>query len=563
MKFKNTLVILLLIMLFIVSCQNSSSTSSLVSSDTSSFVSSQTSDEKISKVGLYSAPEGVSIAKDVTMQINGESVDLYEVMVNNSQRWNGLAPDRIPNYVAIIQLEGRATIEVKTEYELNYNTVIRPLYYNILPFTDIKNQTFTFEIFNVGSYVIEINGDRSNVIHLFVKSFEDDYTSLKNEENVIYFGPGLHNSSNNNLIKNNTVEIKSNQTVVIDYGAVVQARFVSHHTSNISLIGGGIIDGSVFSRIAGQPSGNTQFVPIDFNYCKNVLLKGITFLDPAGWCVNFYFIEDALIDGINIITSRSNGDGISLQSNQNVEVKNCFVRTWDDSLVVKNYPHWSDKSKHGLTRNIKFEDIIIWTDLAQSMEIGYETIGETLEDVIFDNITVLHNLHKPVISIHNGNNAKIKNIKFKNITVEDASMGLGDASSNNELIDIRVLYSSNFSSNHVVTPLGTISNVEIDNVKVISGNNNIPITIKGYYDNRYDSTHFVTNVSIKNVEIKGSIIKSNYPFLRTNEYINNLIISNDNNKINGAIIKRKWSKEELKEYSKVPIVIKNRNIVTV
>ena len=124
MKFKNTLVILLLIMLFIVSCQNSSSTSSLVSSDTSSFVSSQTSDEKISKVGLYSAPEGVSIAKDVTMQINGESVDLYEVMVNNSQRWNGLAPDRIPNYVAIIQLEGRATIEVKTEYELNYNTVI-------------------------------------------------------------------------------------------------------------------------------------------------------------------------------------------------------------------------------------------------------------------------------------------------------------------------------------------------------------------------------------------------------------------------------------------------------
>ena len=105
-----------------------------------------------------------------------------------------------------------------------------------------------------------------------------------------------------------------------------------------------------------------------------------------------------------------------------MNVKECFIRSWDDSLVVKNYPKWSNKSEHGATRNIRFNNIIIWTDLAQSMEIGYETIGEVLEDVIFDNITVLHNLHKPVISIHNANNANIKNIIFRNITVEDASM---------------------------------------------------------------------------------------------------------------------------------------------
>lgn len=167
--------------------------------------------------------------------------------------------------------------------------------------------------YNTGSYVIEINGDRSKTVHLFVKSFDDDYQSLKDDQIVIFFGPGLHNSKNNPLIKNDTVELESNQKVVIDYGAVVQARFVAHNASNISIIGGGIIDGSKFERVAGQSSGNTQFVPIDFNYCNNVIIEGVTFLDPAGWCINFYYIDDSIISNVNIITSRSNGDGISLQ----------------------------------------------------------------------------------------------------------------------------------------------------------------------------------------------------------------------------------------------------------
>lgn len=550
--------IVLLVTMLAISCHDEYS-SNMSTASTSIESSSNNLNEKISKVGIFSAPEGVALSDDIEMSINGERVDLYQVMVNNSQIWNGLAPERILASATIIQLEGRAMIKLKTVYQLNYDTIVRPLYYNIQPITNVNNNTLSFEIYNTGSYVIEINGDRSKTVHLFVKSFDDDYQSLKDDQNVIFFGPGLHNSKNNPLIKNDTVELESNQKVVIDYGAVVQARFVAHNASNISIIGGGIIDGSKFERIAGQSSGNTQFVPIDFNYCNNVIIEGVTFLDPAGWCINFYYIEDSIISNVNIITSRSNGDGISLQSNQNVNVKECFIRSWDDSLVVKNYPKWSNKSEHGATRNIRFNNIIIWTDLAQSMEIGYETIGEVLEDVIFDNITVLHNLHKPVISIHNANNANIKNIIFRNITVEDASMGLGDAGSNNELIDIRVLYSNSFSSNHVTTSLGTIDNILVDNVRVINGNNNIPVTVKGYFDTRpnYLTTHIVSNVTLSNVEIKGQRLSNSYRYLRTNEYVSNISITNNESPVSGAIINRRWSKEEIKEYSKVPMIVKD------
>ena len=57
--------------------------------------------------------------------------------------------------------------------------------------------------------------------------------------------------------------------------------------------------------------------------------------------------------------------------------------------------------------------MVLWTDLAQSMEIGYETYGEYMKDIVFRNITVLHNFHKPVISIHNSDDTKIENIVFQ------------------------------------------------------------------------------------------------------------------------------------------------------
>lgn len=58
-------------------------------------------------------------------------------------------------------------------------------------------------------------------------------------------------------------------------------------------------------------------------------------LNPNAWACQAYDSHDGVIDGVKIITARPNGDGISLQSCQNYEVKNCFVRSWDDSLVVK------------------------------------------------------------------------------------------------------------------------------------------------------------------------------------------------------------------------------------
>ncbi|MHB8130494.1 MAG: hypothetical protein ACYDEX_16005, partial [Mobilitalea sp.] len=146
----------------------------------------------------------------------------------------------------------------------------------------------------------------------------------------------------------------------------------------------------------------------------------------------------------------------------------------------------------------------LWTDLAQSMEIGYETNkgkkdNALISDIAFENITVLNNFHKPVISVHNADDALITDVTFTNILVENAQMGSGDGDEIPYLIDFNIAQSSNWST---TKERGQIRNVLIDGVKVLSGRFNTS-RIHGF-----DETHTVEDITIKNLEILGEKITS-------------------------------------------------------
>ena len=141
------------------------------------------------------------------------------------------------------------------------------------------------------------------------------------------------------------------------------------------------------------------------------------------------------------------------------------------------------------------------------MEIGYETnkgnkIKPTITDITFQNITVLHNFHKPVMSIHNADNAEVSAIRYENIVVEDASMGKGDSSDNAQFIDINNLKSSWTS----VQNRGSIHDVTFDGVYVIGGDDTIdfregnlcPIRIQGF-----DETALCQDITVNDLFILG------------------------------------------------------------
>ncbi len=465
-----------------------------------------------STVSYIAPPEGVALYSGARVFIEDTEIALYEVKVNNSQAWPPDNSKRDSSGVGYFNLTGRC--QVRVEIDGMTSCTVRPLSAKIN--AKCSNGVATFEISSSGNYAIEPDGDPERAFFLFVSTEEEKEEPTGQ---IIRFTPGIHSSENSQYIKNNTVTLGSNTTVILEEGAVVRARFVASNAENIKIVGKGIIDGSVFERDLDR---GLVTVPLDFNYCRNVVFNDFSVLDPAGWCVNWYFCRDSQIDGIKIISSRANGDGISLQSCMDIDVRNCFLRTWDDTLVVKNYPKWSDRAVEGETRNILFENCTLWTDLAQSMEIGYETVGEVLENVTFRSITVLHNFHKPVMSIHNGNNANVKDILFDTVTVEDASV------ISQSLCEFSVAFSSTWSSQHKVTGLGSISGVTVKNITVLSCASSMALRVSGSVDTRAEyngSVHTVSDVTFENIWLKNRQITSDK--LRLNKYAEAEIINGD------------------------------------
>lgn len=421
---------------------------------------------------------------DTTVAVDGQDCYVYDTNVNHNRKWveNYLPPlSRTP--ITYFDFAGRADIKVTVPNQALDQVTISPASYKIKPKVDKKNHTVTFSITNPDTYTVEFDGTPFRALHIFANPIEENIPDFS-DENVVYVGPGEWDID--------TISLESGQTLYISGGAVVHGIVNANFAENVTVMGRGIIDGS---KMEGW-QGKMAYVPLKFDHCNKVAVKDVIALNSNAWVCQCFETKNASIDGINVVSARPNGDGITLQSCENIEVKNCFVRSWDDSLVVKNY--------EGNSKGIHFLDMQLWTDFAQSMEIGYETNkGQQKEAAIsnisFSNICVLHNFHKPVISVHNGDDAKISDIAFNHIVVEDAQMGSGDGSDMPYMIDLNIAKSDNWSTTR---ERGTIDDVQIDGVTVLSGKFS-PSRISGY-----DKDHRVTNVNISNLEILGEKMKT-------------------------------------------------------
>lgn len=421
---------------------------------------------------------------DTKVRINGYECYVYDTNVNHTRQWvaNYLPPlSRTP--IAYFDFEGAAKIEIEVPGREIDSVKVSPISAGIEAQIDKEAHTVSFLVTKPDNYTVTFNDAPERAVHIFAGSIETDKPDI-NDEKVIYIGPGEWNIE--------SIMPEDGQTIYLAGGAVVHGVINANYGKDITVMGRGIIDCSDL----GGWKGAEAYIPLKFDHCSNIKIKDVIVLNPNAWVCQAFDSESGEIDGVKIISARPNGDGISLQSCKDYTVSNCFIRSWDDSLVVKNYD--------GNTENIRFENIQLWTDLAQSMEIGYETNkgqveNATIKNVTFQNITVLNNFHKPVISIHNADDALVTGVIFEDIVVENAQMGSGDGDEMPYLIDMHIAQSDNWSSTKA---RGTIEDVIINNVTVLSGKE-CPSRIKGY-----DEEHKIKNVRISNVEVLGKKISS-------------------------------------------------------
>ncbi len=421
-------------------------------------------------VTLYSQPMNVLPSETCKVWIEGQPLSVIDTAVNHLRTWTS-RPMLSKTPVALFSMGGPVSVTVQFPGVALTSVTVRPLALNITP--SIKGDTAQFVLREPAALTVEYNKQVKGALHLFASAFETDIPD-KNDPSVIYFGPGVHEAG--------LIVPKSGQTIYLAGGCVLRGYIQAGGVQNVRILGRGIIDGSRYDR------WEDTIVPISFTESKNIFIGGITILDPAAWTVNLYKCDTALVDGINIVAARSNSDGITTQSCRNVTARNCFIRGWDDNLVVKGYD--------GNVKNILFEDCVLWTDLAQSCEVGYETRAEVMEDITFRNITVLHNFHKPVMSVHNGDNALVRNVRFENILVEDAQMGEGDGA--RLLIELTTT-KSQWSKSQA---RGNIRGVVFDNIRVLSGKE---ASIRIF---AFNKDYTIDDVLFRNMEMLGKRITS-------------------------------------------------------
>ena len=491
------------------------------------FVISET-EVKQTKLVTYDGPSLLTTSKKVQVQVEGQDLFVYETRVNERRKFSWDVPSSTAPYV-IFDFEGKVHVDVTIKEEVNVESaLIRPLVYGIG--TSIQNKTISFDLKYTGNYVLEYNDDPSTALHIFANPIETEVMTKEEADadpNKIYVGPGVY--------KAGAFPIKSNTQVYLAGGAYVYGQFSGEDYENVKIFGRGIVSGEIYNR---RTEGEYT-LPAVFRNCKNIQIQDICIVDPAGWAVTYYKCQDSGVKNIKIITARQNGDGISIQSCQNVEVSGGFVRTWDDSLVVKN-------SDRGTTNGVNIHDVVVWTDLAQSMEVGYETNGITMTNITFNNITVVHNFHKAVISMHNCDDAVITNVKYQNITVEDGQM-LGDVRDDGEndfLIDFTIAYNADWTKS--AGDRGIINGVEITNVNVYKMLDTISIRFLGESE-----VSKISNVQIKGLKIAGRNISSLEELdASLNTYTESITIASQD-KVLGASIKLPYTLNLSEEMSKL------------
>lgn len=391
------------------------------------------------------------------------------------------------SFVISTQPKGKVSVEIEYEKEVK-EVVVRPLSAGVEPVINEKTVTFDYDLDGIAKLSVEADGVIYEALFVLLYDADDRETTDANgkvielpemDESVLYYGPGEHSPG--------LLTLRSGQTLFVDEGAIVNTRVRADDEENIKIMGKGII------KVLPGREFEVHRRACLLVGCKNVLVKDITFLDSPTWNVVLLGCEDVMIDGINVISTWGTGDCIDVCGSENVEIKNCFLRTEDDCVAVKAVDYDSTRACKSV-RDVRVYKCVCWNGQpGNALELGYETRGEVFEKITFKDIDVIHCEHEGwqsggVLTIHNGDRAVVQDVVYEDIRIEDAQ---------EKFIDFKVLHAKYTKDKEK----GYIRDVLIKDVAFVDGALP-PSIIRGWEEGE----HYIQNITIENLTYKGKKI---------------------------------------------------------
>lgn len=449
-------------------------------------------------VVVYPAPAGEKLSEDFQVTVAGQAVPVYVARVSAvplNQVWPGYQRPIDQTELASFaswDMPAATGVEVEVLSSRPVESVaIRPSSRAIQP--QVEGRRIRFRLERPGQITVEVNGWHQ-ALHLFADPPATDLPDPK-APGVHYFGPGVHQAD--------VIQLKDNETLYLAGGAVVYGTVDVQGASHVRIVGRGILDSSRLERSEmGQWAGC-----IRLRDCHQVEIEGVILRDPPAWCLSTFGCSDLAITNVKLIGLwRYNADGIDLCDSHTAAVRNCFVRSFDDSLVIKGLNQTDTTPIH----DILFEGCVVWNDWGRALEFGAETSSPEMRNIVFRDCDVIRTVHV-ALDVQHSDRAAITEAVFENIRVEidDVNWKPQFQTSREDkyvertdfcprLLVLEIVKSNNSRD----AERGTIDGVLVRNCTVTS-KQRPPSLMRGF-----DEKHRVENVRIDNLRINGQAVKS-------------------------------------------------------
>ncbi len=452
-------------------------------------------------VRIYPAPEGAVRSDDFTVLVNDRMVDLF----GSENRYGSRTS------FGYFDFEGSVEVDVIFHHAAPHSASIRiiPESYGITA-ENVSNGHIRFTLDKPANLSFIHCGDYTGrTLHLFASPFEDEIPD-KNDQDVIWYGPGYHEISEG---QNRTITLKSNQTLYLEGGAYVVGVVRADSAVNVKIAGRGIL---CQLPEYGVPKS------IAFYDCSGIDISGIIVnRQRIEWSGLMSRCSDVRIHDYKVVSVAIwSTDGMNLANTSDAVIDNCFFRAGDDNIAIKGLgtgrSRWKpdeNPSESLPNRNIKVSNCIFWSDNNNAVVLGQETITDIYENITFTNCDVLFvRDEEPVkaaialICLHTTD--------YRNIRFEDFRVG-----PSGQLIAVFFTESIfRLRGNHSLWP-GRMEDIVFRNIST-NGSGSKMVRIEGW-----DNSRPVKKLLLENITINGRKLDKDSPYLITNEFVKELQIS--------------------------------------
>lgn len=432
-------------------------------------------EDAIAEIVIYPVPQGIYYARhndDYTVRVRQvgkkEWIDLYEYNVKVDMDTKSDA--------TMVQFDFSGKVEIlvqKNNGELR-SAVVRPLSKGIRP--EIEGNHLYLAIDKPQKLSVEFNGDRLHNLHIFanplIKNVPDRLSP-----GVMYFEAGIHQPTDS---IGKCFRIPSNTIVYLEGGAVLKGSLNCDSVENVKILGYGMLL---------EPQQG-----ISIAYSKNILIDGITVVNPRHYTVSGGQSSEITIKNLKSFSYQGWSDGLDFMSCSDILIDDVFLRNSDDCLAF--YTHrWN---YYGDCRNVHVQNSTLWADIAHPINIGThgntKTGDEVLENMLFCNIDILEHdeddrEYQGCMTINVGDHNLAQNITFEDIRVENVQEG--------QLFHLRVMYNQKYNTG----PGRGVKNIVFRNISC-TGKFINPSIIQGYDGNRT-----VEDIVFENIVLNGKRVK--------------------------------------------------------